>query len=96
MDVIRLARTLIDIPSVTGAEGPAVDFAAAWLEEAGFHVIRQDVTPGRANLFASAGEPAGVVLCSHLDTVLLRFPAPRMRPMSAAGAPATPRARSRR
>lgn len=74
MDVIRLTRTLIDIPSVTGEEGPAADFAAAWLEEAGFRVVRQEVTPGRTNLFASAGEPAGVVLCSHLDTVPPPFP----------------------
>ena len=69
MDVIQLTRRLIDIPSVTGGEGAVADLAAAWLQAGGFRVVRQEVEPGRANIFASAGGPVEVVLCSHLDTV---------------------------
>jgi acetylornithine deacetylase len=69
MDVIKLTRRLIDIPSVTGGEGAIVDFTADWLKAGGFRIVRQEVEPGRANVFASAGGHVEVVLCSHLDTV---------------------------
>ncbi|MCX6565398.1 MAG: M20/M25/M40 family metallo-hydrolase [Candidatus Aminicenantes bacterium] len=74
MDVIQLTRRLIDIPSVTGGEGAVADFTADWLKAEGFRVVRQEVEPGRANVFASAGAPVEVVLCSHLDTVPDPFP----------------------
>ena len=74
MDVIQLTRRLIDIPSVTGGEGAVADFTADWLRAAGFGVIRQEVEPSRANVFATAGGPVDVVLCSHLDTVPNPFP----------------------
>ncbi len=74
MDVIQLTRRLIDIPSVTGGEGVVADFTADWLKAEGFRVVRQEVEPGRANIFASAGGPVEVVLCSHLDTVPNPFP----------------------
>jgi len=69
MDVIELTRRLIDIPSPTGREGEAAGFSADWLKDEGFEVVRQEVEPGRPNIFASAGGPSEIVLCTHLDTV---------------------------
>lgn len=69
MDVIELTRRLIDIPSPTGREKALAEFAAAWLENEGFHITRQEIEPDRFNIFAAAGGPAYVVLCTHLDTV---------------------------
>lgn len=69
MDVIELTFRLITIPSPTGREGEAADYAAEWLRNEGFSVVRQEIEPGRTNVFASAGGPVDIVLCSHLDTV---------------------------
>ncbi len=70
-DVVSLAAELVALESPTGAEGPAVDFAARWLVARGWNVAIQEVTPGRGNVWATrAGAPAGgVTLSTHLDTV---------------------------
>ena len=67
-DVVALAAELLAIQSSTGAEGPAVDFVARWLVAHGWNVTTQEVTRGRANVWASrAGH--GVTFSTHLDTV---------------------------
>jgi len=68
MDPIALTRELIGIPSPTGDEGAVVDFMAGVLEREGFHVVRQPVSPGRANLYATT-EPPELVFSTHLDVV---------------------------
>ncbi|MDB4915778.1 MAG: peptidase [Gemmatimonadetes bacterium] len=67
-DVVALAAELLAIQSSTGSEGPAVDFVARWLIARGWNVTTQEVTKGRANVWASrAGK--GVAFSTHLDTV---------------------------
>jgi acetylornithine deacetylase len=68
MDPIALTRELIGIPSPTGEEGAVVDFMAGVLEREGFRVVRQPVSPGRANLYATT-EPPALVFSTHLDVV---------------------------
>ena len=66
--LFREARELIEIPSVTGNEGAAVDHAERLLEASGLPVRSIPVAPGRRNLLAGpSGAP--VLLCTHLDTV---------------------------
>ena len=75
-DVVALAAELLAIQSSTGAEGPAVDFVSRWLVARGWNVTTQEVTKGRANVWASrAGH--GVTMSTHLDTVPPYLP-PRM------------------
>jgi acetylornithine deacetylase len=67
-DVVALAAELLTIDSSTGAESGAVDFVSKWLVARGWNVMLQEVTRGRANVWASrAGN--GVTLSTHLDTV---------------------------
>ncbi|MDB4886453.1 MAG: peptidase [Gemmatimonadetes bacterium] len=67
-DVVALAAELLAIQSSTGSEAPAVDFVSRWLVARGWNVTTQEVTKGRANVWASrAGQ--GVTLSTHLDTV---------------------------
>lgn len=72
--LFELVRRLVDIPSVTGDEAPCAEFLARLLDDRGFAVERQPVTPGRANLFAVRGRPE-IVLSTHMDTVAPHFPA---------------------
>ncbi|HVR41978.1 MAG TPA: M20/M25/M40 family metallo-hydrolase [Thermoanaerobaculia bacterium] len=69
LDPVRLARELVDIPSVTGEEEAHARRLAAELAGIGLTVERQEIAPGRSNLFATAGGKPRVILCSHLDTV---------------------------
>jgi acetylornithine deacetylase len=68
-DVFGLLRSLIAIPSITGAEGPLADFLAGRLLGAGWTVKQQIVNGDRRNVFASDGARTKVVFCTHLDTV---------------------------
>src|SRR5690606_26841500 len=57
-----------------GAEGPAVDLMHRELEALGWHVTRQEITPGRDNLYALLKPYAlrptpTVVFSTHLDCV---------------------------
>ncbi|MDE3178315.1 MAG: M20/M25/M40 family metallo-hydrolase [Acidobacteriota bacterium] len=67
-DLFGLTRTLVDIPSITGSEGPCADYLAGYLGEKGWEVETIPVSPGRFNIFASRGRPR-IVLSTHLDTV---------------------------
>jgi acetylornithine deacetylase len=78
MDLLPLARTLIDIDSTTGREAEIGDFLFRYLEDlidrAGSGAVeRMPVEGERFNVFASWGEPA-VVLSTHMDTVPPFFP----------------------
>ncbi len=67
-DVVALAAELLALQSSTGSEGPAVDFVTRWLIARGWNVTTQEVTKGRANVWASRAG-GGVTLSTHLDTV---------------------------
>src|SRR4051812_6224024 len=67
-DVVALAAELLSIDSSTGAESGAVDFVSKWLVTRGWNVTLQEVTRGRANVWASRSGH-GVTLSTHLDTV---------------------------
>jgi acetylornithine deacetylase len=75
-DVVALAAELLTIDSSTGAESGAVDFVSKWLVARGWNVTLQEVTRGRANVWASR-QGNGVTLSTHLDTVP-PYIAPRM------------------
>ena len=72
-DVVELARSLIDIDSTTGREGPVARWLAGWLRERGYDVEEQPVEGDRINLYVALGPPA-VVLSTHLDCVPPHFP----------------------
>jgi acetylornithine deacetylase len=67
-DVVALAAELLAVQSPTGAEQGAVDFVSRWLVARGWNVTLQEVTRGRANVWASRGR-GEVTLSTHLDTV---------------------------
>lgn len=67
-DVVALAAELLAIQSSTGAEGEAVEFVSRWLIARGWSVELQEVSRGRANVWASR-KGKGVTLSTHLDTV---------------------------
>jgi acetylornithine deacetylase len=75
-DVVALAAELLAIQSPTGAEQGAVDFVSRWLVSRGWNVNLQEVSRGRANVWASRNG-GGVTLSTHLDTVP-PFVAPRL------------------
>jgi len=68
-----LLEELVRISSVTGAEGPLLDFLEERFRSLGFTVAVQEVSPGRRNLFIHRG-PADVVFMTHADTVPPFFP----------------------
>ncbi len=72
MDVFALTRELIDIPSVTPEEEQIGQYLYDYLSQLSsrFHgcVARNEVEPGRRNVFACFGTPA-VTLSTHMDTV---------------------------
>ncbi len=61
--------SLVNAPSVTGNEAPAVDEAERIARDAlGLPVLRMEAKPGRDNLLIGDANPR-VILCTHLDTV---------------------------
>lgn len=69
MNLFELTRTLMDIPSISGEEGEVGRFLASHMEGLGYKVELQEVEPGRANVLATTGARARVVLSTHMDTV---------------------------
>src|SRR6195256_5094353 len=67
-DVVALAAELLSLDSSTGAESGAVDFVSKWLVGRGWNVTLQEVSRGRANVWASRSG-GGVTFSTHLDTV---------------------------
>ena len=68
VDVVALARTLIDIESTTGQEGPVARVLADYLRGRGYSVLEQPVEGDRINVIAAVGEPA-VAFSTHFDCV---------------------------
>lgn len=69
MDVFRLTRELIDIPSVTGEEFAIGNSLGELLNRLGYHVDLQDIADERANIIATTEAAPRVVLSTHMDTV---------------------------
>lgn len=69
MELFRLTRELIDIPSVTGNEAAVGSFLSEQLEGLGYRVERQELVQGRFNVIANTEEPPRVVFSTHMDTV---------------------------
>ena len=67
--LFALAKSLIDIPSVTGNEAAIADFLQALLAGEGFDVRPQEVDGGRWNILAVLADAPAVLLCTHMDTV---------------------------
>lgn len=73
VDVVGLARTLIDIESTTGMEGAVGRVLAQYLRDRGYSVLEQPVAGDRINVIAGVGEPA-LVFSTHFDCVPPFFP----------------------
>lgn len=69
IDVLRLTRELIDIPSVTGEEFEIGTSLGELLNRRGYHVELQDISPERSNLLATTESPPRIVFSTHMDTV---------------------------
>jgi acetylornithine deacetylase len=69
MDVFRLTRELIDIPSVTGDEFQIGTSLGELLLRLGYRVELQDVSDERSNIIATTEARPRVVLSTHMDTV---------------------------
>ena len=69
VDVLRLTRELIDIPSVTGEEFQIGTSLGELLIRLGYHVELQDIAPERSNIIARTGTRPRIVLSTHMDTV---------------------------
>lgn len=68
MDLIELTRSLVNIPSVTGDEGPVGRFLLEYLQNQGWNCRSQAVTGDRINVLAVREEPR-ILLTTHMDTV---------------------------
>ncbi len=75
MDLIALARKLVDIPSLTGEEEKVGRFIASYLESLGYSIELQEVGANRFNVIATTGAAPRVVLSTHMDTVPPFIPA---------------------
>ena len=64
VDVFRLTRELIDIPSVTGEEFQIGTSLGELLNRLGYHVELQDVADERSNIIATTEAPAA---CRPVD-----------------------------
>ena len=73
VDVIALARSLVDIDSTTGREGDAGRWLSAYLSSLGYDVVEQRVDETRFNVVATAGMPS-IVFSTHFDCVPPFFP----------------------
>lgn len=69
IDVLRLTRELIDVPSVTGDEFQIGTSLSELLLRLGYRVDVQDLTEERSNVIATTEARPRVVLSTHMDTV---------------------------
>ncbi len=69
VDILRLTRELIDIPSVTGEEFQIGTSLGELLMRRGYRVELQDIAPERSNILARTDAPPRIVLSTHMDTV---------------------------
>jgi acetylornithine deacetylase len=73
VDLVGLARTLVDIESTTGQEGAVARVLAGYLRDRGYSVLEQPLDRERINVIAAVGEPE-VVFSTHFDCVPPFFP----------------------
>ena len=73
VDIVGLARTLIDIDSTSGREAEASRWLSGWLRNRGYDVTEQPVADDRFNVIATL-DPPDVVLSTHIDCVPPFFP----------------------
>lgn len=69
IDVLRLTRELVDVPSVSGEEFQIGTSLGELLNRRGYHVELQDVAPERSNIIATTEAKPRVVFSTHMDTV---------------------------
>ena len=69
VDVLKLTRQLIDIPSVSGEEFQIGTSLGELLNRLGFHVDLQDISDERSNIIATTEAKPRIVLSTHMDTV---------------------------
>ena len=80
LELVPLARTLIDIDSTSGREADCGRWLAAYLRARGYRVEEQPVSDGRANVFATL-DPPSVVFSTHFDCVPPFFPSREEGPL---------------
>ena len=73
LNLVDLARRLIDIDSTTGIDGEVARALGSELASLGYHVTLQPLTDGRANVLATIDDPV-VVFSTHFDCVPKFFP----------------------
>ena len=73
VELITLARALVDIDSTTGHEAEVGRWLAAFLRARGFSVVEQPVDETRFNVIASCGPPE-IAFSTHFDCVPPFFP----------------------
>jgi len=64
----RRVSELVALPSPTGREKPVLEYLERRLQEMGFELRRQELSPGRWNLYARRGG-GRFLLATHVDTV---------------------------
>lgn len=69
VDIFRLTRELIDIPSVTGDEFQVGTSLGELLGRLGYHIELQDIADERSNIIATTEARPRIVLSTHMDTV---------------------------
>jgi acetylornithine deacetylase len=69
VNLIELAKTLVNIPSITGSEAAIADFLSSYLRSQGFDLEKQDVDEKRRNILAVLHPSPRLILCTHMDTV---------------------------
>jgi hypothetical protein len=73
VDLVALARALVDIDSTTGREGDVGRWLADYLRRIGLVVTEQPVDAARFNVIARADDPV-LVFSTHIDCVPPFFP----------------------
>jgi acetylornithine deacetylase len=68
VEIVGLARSLIDIDSTSGREAEACRWLAGWLRDRNYDVVEQPVADDRFNVIATL-DPPEVVLSTHIDCV---------------------------
>ncbi len=68
VDLVGLARNLVDIDSTSGQEYDASTWLAAWLTSRSYEVVKQPVSDNRFNVIATLDQPE-VVFSTHIDCV---------------------------
>jgi acetylornithine deacetylase len=68
VEIVKLARSMIDIDSTSGREVEACQWLSRWLRNHGYNVVEQPVADDRFNVIATL-DPPDVVLSTHIDCV---------------------------